>query len=62
HLYINKIAKIPTIDIIHYDSNTPSGFYKYWHTLKDNMNGINKNTLKAVGQTLLSVIYQDVNS
>ena len=59
HLYINKIAKIPTIDIIHRDSSTPTGFYKYWHTLKDDMEGINKNTLKVVGQTLLYVIYEE---
>jgi len=59
HLYINEYAKIPTIDIIHRDSSTPSGFYKYWHTLKDDMAGINKNTLNAVGQTLLSVIFQE---
>jgi Zn-dependent M28 family amino/carboxypeptidase len=60
HLYINTIAKIPTIDIIHRDSSTPSGFYKYWHTIKDDMNGINKNTLKAVGQTLLTVVYEGI--
>jgi len=58
HLYINEYAKIPTIDIIHHDSSTPSGFYKYWHTVKDDMSGINKNTLNAVGQTLLTVIFQ----
>lgn len=59
HLYINENAKIPTIDIIHHDSSTPSGFYKYWHTLKDDMAGINKNTINAVGQTLLTVIFQE---
>ena len=59
HLYINTIAKIPTIDIVNHDSSTRSGFYKYWHTLKDDMNGISKNTLKAVGQTLLSVVYEE---
>lgn len=59
HLYINMIAKIPTIDIIHRDSNTPTGFYKYWHTTKDNMDGINKNTLKAVGQTLMRVVFEE---
>jgi Zn-dependent M28 family amino/carboxypeptidase len=59
HVYINEYAKIPTIDIIHHDSSTPSGFYKYWHTLKDDMDGINKNTLNAVGQTLLTVIFQE---
>ncbi|MCB9227211.1 MAG: M28 family peptidase [Chitinophagales bacterium] len=59
HLYINQIAKIPTLDIIHYDATTPSGFGWYWHTHKDNMDAIDKNTLKAVGQTVLQTIYQD---
>lgn len=58
HLYINQIAKIPTIDIIQYDATTQSGFGWYWHTHKDNMDAIDKNTLKAVGQTVLQTIYQ----
>jgi hypothetical protein len=59
HSYINKIAKIPTIDIVQHDSSTPSGFYKYWHTMKDDMNGVNKATIKVVGQTLLTIIYEE---
>lgn len=59
HLYINKYSQIPTIDIIHFDRSTKSGFYKYWHTSKDNMDGIDKKTLKAVGQTLLTVIFEE---
>lgn len=59
HLYINMLAEIPTIDIIHRDSSTPTGFFKNWHTTKDNMDGINKNTLKAVGQTLMRVIFEE---
>lgn len=59
HYYINEIARIPTIDIIHHDSTTPHGFGRYWHTHADNMNAIDKNTLKAVGQTLLEVIYSE---
>ncbi|MEI8203642.1 MAG: M28 family peptidase [Bacteroidota bacterium] len=59
HYYINEIAKIPTVDIIHYDATTRSGFYKTWHTLNDNISTINKNTLKAVGQTLLTVIFEE---
>lgn len=58
HLYINKIAGIPTIDIIQYDRNTKSGFGHYWHTHKDDMSIIDKNTLKAVGQTVTQVVYQ----
>lgn len=59
HYFINKITGIPTIDIIHFDKNTSTGFYKYWHTKKDNIETINKNTLKAVGQTLLTVLYEE---
>lgn len=58
HLYINKIAGIPTIDIIQYDRATKTGFGHYWHTHKDDMSIIDKNTLKAVGQTVTQVVYQ----
>lgn len=57
HVYVNRNAKIPTIDIIHYDANSRSGFPEHWHTHRDNMSAIDRNTLKAVGQTLLEVIY-----
>lgn len=57
HYYVNKNARIPTIDIIHYDAVSKTGFPIHWHTHNDNMNVIDKNTLKAVGQTLLEVIY-----
>jgi len=57
HFYINSIAQIPTIDIIEYDPNGSSYFGSYWHTHHDTMEVIDKETLKAVGQTLLEVIY-----
>jgi glutaminyl-peptide cyclotransferase len=57
HIYVNK-AGIPCIDIIEYNQAT-GGFGDYHHTHKDNMNIIDKNTLKAVGQTLLEVIYSE---
>jgi len=56
HVYINQIAKIPSIDIIHYDP-ARQGFGSYHHTHADNMSIIDKSTLKAVGQTLIGVIY-----
>jgi len=59
HYYINKIKNIPTIDIIHLDRTSPTGFYHTWHTTEDNLSNIDKNTLKAVGQTLLTVIYEE---
>ena len=59
HYFVNTLANIPTIDIIEYDQNTISGFNKHWHTHSDDMNNIDKSTLKAVGQTLLEVIYNE---
>ncbi len=59
HYYINEIAKIPTIDIIHHDPLTRSSFGSYWHTHNDNINAVDKNTLKVVGQTLLAVIFNE---
>jgi len=59
HYYINKIAKIPTVDIIAYDANSSSHLFpNYWHTHNDNMSVIDKNTLDAVGKTLLYTIYK----
>jgi glutaminyl-peptide cyclotransferase len=57
HVYINQ-AGIPCVDIIEYNQAT-GGFGDYHHTHKDNMSIIDKNTLKAVGQTLLEVIYRE---
>jgi hypothetical protein len=59
HVPINRIRNIPTIDIIHLDRNTETGFYPYWHTTGDTFDKIDKNTLKVVGQTLLTVIYEE---
>lgn len=58
HYYVNTLANIPTIDIIQYDKTTSSGFGRYWHTHNDNMDAVDKTTLKAVGQTVTQVIYQ----
>lgn len=57
HLFINRLARIKTIDII--ASDPEGGFTPTWHTLTDNMEHIDKNTLKAVGQTVLEVIYNE---
>ena len=59
HYYINKLAHIPTIDIIEHDNQTLSGFNKHWHTHGDNMDNIKKETLKAVGQTIMEVVYNE---
>lgn len=56
HYYVMKYTGIPVIDIIDTDPSTESRFGKYWHTHSDNMEAIDRQTLKAVGQTLLNVI------
>lgn len=55
HYWVNQ-AGIPCIDIIHY---TKGDFYKNWHTQFDNLNNIDRNTLKAVGQVVLETVYRE---
>lgn len=57
HVFVNIHAKIPMIDIISY--NNTGGFGDFHHTQKDNMDNISKETLNAVGQTVLQVIYYE---
>ena len=59
HLYINKLAKIPMINIIHQDNTTRTGFNPTWHTLQDNISNIDKHTLYVVGTTVLGVVYDE---
>ena len=61
HLFINDIAKIPTIDIINLPTNPSSNgtFGHYWHTHKDNMSIIDKHSLGAVGDVLIQVLYKN---
>ena len=59
HYYVNTIARIPTIDIIEYDPFSKTNFNKHWHTHADNMNNVDRKTLKAVGQTVMKVIYSE---
>ena len=56
HQYVNEIAGIPSIDIIHYD-RASGNFHPTWHTHNDNMDVIDKTTLSAVGEVLLYTIY-----
>ena len=58
HVFVNQEAKIPMINIVHYDP-THGYFGDYHHSHKDNIELIDKSTLKAVGQTVTSVIYNE---
>lgn len=58
HYFVNEIIRIPTVDIINLNGNATSTFAPHWHTHNDNMSIIDRNTLKAVGETVLQVIYE----
>ena len=57
HYPVNTIAEIPSVDIIHYDPNRMD-FGSFHHTHDDDMDVISKETLKAVGQTVIETIYR----
>ena len=60
HGYVIKGRGIPCVDIINLNPNGKNhGFGDHWHTMNDNMSIIDKATLKAVGQTVLEVLYKN---
>lgn len=60
HLYINNLIHIPTINIVEYNDTTHNKFNAHHHKHSDNMSIINKETLQAVGQTVLAVVYNEI--
>ena len=56
HIPMNEQARIPTIDII---ADNGNGFAATWHTVGDTPQNISRHTLKAVGQTLLQVLFEE---
>jgi len=60
HVYVIQLAQIPMVDIVEFDPENPNTFFgEYHHTHKDNMEVIDTKTLKAVGQTVLQVLYNE---
>lgn len=60
HIPVNQTANIPCIDVIpYYPDCSQSSFGPTWHTIADNMDNIDKNTLKAVGQTMVQVLFTE---
>ena len=53
HIEFLKVG-IPAIDIIEYNSET--GFNPHWHTSSDNLDNISKETLAAVGESLMQFL------
>ncbi len=58
HYYVNTLAHIPCIDIIGMNPVT-NDFGPHHHRHSDNMDVIDKSTLKAVGQTVMETIFSE---
>lgn len=59
HVQVN-LSGIPCIDIIGCDKDDPDfSFPKTWHTMNDNIHNIDKETLKAVGNALMEVLWNE---
>jgi glutaminyl-peptide cyclotransferase len=58
HYFVSKTGKIPTIDIVHFEPG--AGYFgTFHHSQQDNMSLISKETLQAVGETVLNVVYSE---
>lgn len=57
HIYVNQLANIPCINIVHYDVNERD-FFPHHHRVSDSMEQIDQETLRQVGQTVLQVIFE----
>jgi len=59
HVPINTTAKIQCIDVIpFFPYCEASSFGPTWHTVSDTMENIDRNVLKAVGQTMIQVVLE----
>lgn len=58
HLFVNRIAGIPSINIVNTKRDNDGSFAKYWHTTHDDMKNIDKAALQAVGDVLVRVVYE----
>lgn len=59
HVPMNEKALIPTIDIIPYYPNSDNSFGPTWHTTHDTVENIDRETLRAVGQTLIQLLSEE---
>lgn len=58
HLFVNTIARIPMINIVHFEPGI-GYFGDFHHTQKDNLELISRDMLAIVGTTVLNVLYYE---
>ena len=59
HFYINRLAGIPMTDIINMSPANRRSFGFYHHTHDDDIDVIDKRTLRVVGQVVTAVLYKE---
>ncbi len=57
HYFVNTIAHIPMVDIV--QNNGDISFFEHWHTVADDLNSINKETLRIVATVAMKTVYGD---
>lgn len=57
HIHIMRMG-IPTIDIVESANPATNSFNPTWHTLDDNLDNIDRATLKMVGDVVINTIFQ----
>ena len=55
HLYINTLRGIPTADIVQHSHRI--SFFSHWHTTTDDLKSVSPQTLKIVGDVVLTTVY-----
>ena len=60
NLFVSQLAGIPSANIVHYQVQVlPMGYGPFHHTHQDNMAIIDTATLRAVGETVMDVVWND---
>ena len=60
NLFVSQLAGIPSANIVHYQVQVlPMGYGPYHHTHRDNMDIISRETLQAVGEVVMDVVWND---
>ena len=57
HVFVNRLAHIPTVDIIDTRVESNGTFYPFWHTTEDTLDKITKETLGKVGSVLVQLLW-----
>lgn len=57
HVYVNQLAGIPMVDIV--QNSVGTSFFRHWHTTTDDMDHVDRETLRVVATVTMKTIYGD---